>query len=499
MRPSSGGRYEWLGEPRKITPQREKCDPQNSYKYCYKIPAFGGEYNRPVAGVYQWPQQLGLRGNPMLNQAKGFNSGALRRKIASEDVIWQDVVDAVLKDAIESSNNKKNNATEDSYVGRTETRFWKSFINQAYGGPCDRSADCQPLLGFIGCIISWIWSQGSGLIKTDEQVWRGCERIRQEMKKQQEDVVIIGNGSWTRLQRSGQVCQGNNNFSKCSVEFISLIVTVASSLKKLCPTCPQVGLDDLFGDKIKYGSNKCFKCPPNSNRYEFCVAVKECPEEEPSDGTICSCDPSQLKDHVTDGQRTATEKPGQGGATNSEPDDRTPEERKPPSAIEEPKGGLGRGHQDHGVNEPVVRADLASQAIGGEPTLKGEGDTDPPRAETAEQEIESHHSPEGQDKLTEGPLGNRNGGGSSKVNPSELGEPLSAGNATNRPEVEEQEGSHPQGPQGSMVGGIIGSVGVAVMFIMSAYGVYRIYGKRRRRQNPMTSHPQRRKVAYGAR
>ncbi|EUD62712.1 hypothetical protein C922_05854 [Plasmodium inui San Antonio 1] len=499
MRRSSGEKYEWLGERRRISTERERCDPQNSYKYCYKIPAFRGQYNRPVAGVYQWPQQLGLQGNPMLKQGEGFDSGALTTKIGGESVIWQDVVDAVLKDAIESSKNKKNNAKEDSYVGRTETRFWKSFINQASGRPCDKSADCQPLLGFIGCIISWIWSQGSRLIKTDEQVWGGCEKLKHQMKKEQEDVVIVGDENWTRLQRSGEVCQANNNFSKCSVEFISLIVTVASSLKKLCPTCPQVGLDDLFGDKIEYGENRCFECPPNRNKYEFCVAVKECPEDEPSDGTICNCDPSQVRDHVNDGEQATTEEPGGGGATNSEPQKKKPEGTKPTSAIEEPKGGLGDSHRDPGVNRRLIRADLASQTLTGEPTLRGEGDRDPTGAGPTGENIESPPSHEEQDKLTRGALGNKNGGEGSKVNATELGNPLSGRDESNRPEMDEGQGSHPKGPQGSMVGGIIGSVGVAVMFIMSAYGVYRIYGRGNRRQNLMKNPPQRRRVAYGAR
>ncbi|EUD63961.1 hypothetical protein C922_05656 [Plasmodium inui San Antonio 1] len=488
--------YVWGGQARRPPQTRKECRKDEGTKYCYEVPQHQGIYNRGNHGVYEWPGVLGITIKDFEEQKRGFKAGSIQLKDGREQLQWEDIVDQVLDVSIRKSKNKAYDGNDDDYVGKIETRFWKSIIQQANGGSCNDAADCQRVLPLIGCVIYWLWKGQKNLLKPNSKAEQKCEEIRAKMLNDKKTVKIIGKDNWSRLQRVEGTCQGRNSFQKCTVEALSLVLTVADSLTVLCPQCPTQGLDRFLTENIEYTDKPCFRYRTIGGGYEICEGVDNCHGAENREGIDCFCDPmTQGLEQGMSSRPTQSLSGKESGRVQESiaPDPQRSDDNDRPGQGLKPgettPGYNGGGPQDrHGADLSPLVTDESSQ--GQEPKSKGEA---------VNQEREMVTGDEGKDQINEaeelrpgkGVKGDPSGtkqlySGNHKH---EKVEQATSGSLSAIPAEEERQ-------EGPLVGTIMGSLAVVVMFVLSGYGLYRVYGKTASRRNLRTPGGRRRRVGY---
>ncbi|EUD63886.1 hypothetical protein C922_05730 [Plasmodium inui San Antonio 1] len=493
---SKGTYYVWFPSPREILTGTEDCEINPGGKYCYHIPSHTKPYNRINHGVYEWPRTLGIEYRDYSLQKQGFIQGGLRMQETERNVSWEDVIDGILNHSIGSSKNKKNNKTDDTYVGKIESRFWKSFVQNAGKGPCDRAADCQKLLPFIGCVVYWLWGQEERLIKREAKAAKVCEEVKKRMIGGSDGVEIIGDHQWSRIQRGSNSCQGKDQYKKCAVEAISLVLTVANSLKQLCPGCPQTGLDSILGDKIKYGSFPCFRYKTIEGGYEICEGIGSCDNSGDEEGRNCYCDPAR---QVRISRQTTDD-------SQSDPI-KGPQSPEAPKAKQDETGESRGGGHEAPANPDKPRLPIVNHSTTGNlPATLGEG-TQNTKGEKGQEEgevmnISQNSTPDDSSTEQTDQRGNREptitrkgelGHAYTPLPGPEQGEKHNQVNP-NVPQEVEQISNDRQG--GSITGGVIGGVVGLIMFLMSGYGLYRVYRKPTLSRKQIPPQRQDYKIAY---
>ncbi|EUD63830.1 hypothetical protein C922_05788, partial [Plasmodium inui San Antonio 1] len=136
---------------------------------------------------------------------------------------------------------------------------------------CDANGSCQKMISLIGCIVYWLWKDDGRLIIANTKAWSSCDRLQERIFGTGETELFKAHDGW-RIKRTYQkTCQADDNFEHCQLEALSVIVSVAEAISKLCPDCPLSGLNSLFNRIKEPGPGQAIYCKPQQKGPCICV------------------------------------------------------------------------------------------------------------------------------------------------------------------------------------------------------------------------------------
>ncbi|EUD63860.1 hypothetical protein C922_05760 [Plasmodium inui San Antonio 1] len=471
--------YFWTTASPRLVTAESYCSEEYDQKYCYKLPTFQGKYDRTKQGLATWLNSLGVGTNRLSNQAAGYVKGFLKRGGDRSPLEWQDIVDDIINFMVKNSRNRNNTDEDKGYLGLAETRLWEAFIPREDRTPCNNRSDCQKLLTLIGCVIYWFWEQGTDLIRKEGVEWQSCKRLKKKFLDNNKELLTIGKGGWTRIQRSGEVCQSGNSFSQCSVESLSIVLSVSHALANLCPDCPQPGLDHILGDRIIFEDFKCFKCIRKEGQEGLCQRVDQCEGQTVNKDGICFCDPHQVQDFPTKRE-----------------EERSISQQVPQVSIKDQSNNSPTSEGRSEVNQALRQAQSQSQISGETQREKqpGKGNHLSQSLDVLDQETSRRNSggigPTANLSTQQDDRSQRNslvGESNSTIQGNHLSGPTNQDNSPPQTAPTRDQRAPPphrisqgESNQEHVGGAVAGGIVSVIMFIAASYGLYRVYGRRNR-------------------
>ncbi|EUD64289.1 hypothetical protein C922_05334 [Plasmodium inui San Antonio 1] len=481
----------WQADPRIGRAGEHRCNERGGSKFCYGISTQRIREGRTAAGVGMLVEQ-GLRlKSSYQKQSKGYREGNIASQEARLGLSWTDLLDSIIHKSLEEAKDKSKTGREDSRLGLAEQRLWRGLM----GSPtnyihCNTAATCQKMLDLVGCIMYLIWQDDNSIIDKNHAAWSGCKELEEKMEEMRKEETLSVAEGWKVVQKGKKTCQMDGSFAACRMELLSLILSVANSIRTLCPTCPLSGLNNILNDNLPQGPGQDFYCQTSRSGYPFCNI-----DEHSKEGDLVIISRSELGAEKEETSIPLEQTP----ALKEETGDQDQEDQVTDSVSQEqgkisaPSNPKATNPNDRGVPGEVQEGKVQEGP-----------DLEPPPQSNNSQvtipEISEKHSqypPGGFNASRDHPPGPKadaviNGNTVGQEQPVDHLPTLQQSEVkANFPAVDSSRDAISAG-----VGRVVGVVGaVGVMFLVSAYGLYRIYGKFGRNPPPRAG-PGRFRVMY---
>ncbi|EUD65743.1 hypothetical protein C922_03991 [Plasmodium inui San Antonio 1] len=467
-------RIQWTFPTGRRFPQPKRGGANNNRRYYYVLPKVPTGKDRPASGIGNWLPTLITKGRSYRELKEGMKEGVLVTTTDREPVTWEDVLDSVVQQCIKTDKDRTNDSKQDRYLGPSERRHWKSMMNQSDEIQCEEDSICQKMLFLVGCIIYWLWGGDDRLVTKLDETERACGSIKQRFLRTGPRSRVAVEHGWKIVREPYNVCQAQDHYAECQFEALGIVVSVARSLRTLCPNCPNPGLEQIFSDLVPLATGQQLFCTRKKTEGEVCIIHSE-PEDPFLEIMQKEDQPppqSGTREVESRAQQETTAAPNLGNPKQHDQTEHSESDRprnvKDDEAEERGVDTPTKSPITEESSEPRTEQLIESTEQGKEsPTSNNSEQTDNGRKGDPKEEVSREPD---QAWEAQGPEADS----------------ITASNYEASKEKIENEKTERAGAKLSDAGsarpalgwgGAIGiGISIAVMFISSAYGIYRIYG-----------------------
>ncbi|EUD64396.1 hypothetical protein C922_05217 [Plasmodium inui San Antonio 1] len=338
---------------------RNGCNPGNMNRFCYNMSRGGGRSR--WAGLREWFNRTNHQGSfPKWNSdLKDQHETGLQYNHDQGGVNWKDLVNTVYRQV--EKNLKASETKEEAGSHLWRSPEWNQVLEGTESTSWDDSPKGQMLLMICACVIKGIYQQGTRHHLGNNSHQDICSPVH-EMLAQPNDL-------WQKYMMEPETeqapwskggCSSTDKYQGCGTPASSLIITIASALRRVCPGCKALRVGGWIRTGRRGSQRKSLYCNIKEGRIQcasnssgdvsssiwvreedFGLLLPKQTPKPPSPSPGLDISPTTNKEQdIKDSQPTSDETPN---VSSSEDSPRTGEQSQLASNASQGSGDPGKG------------------------------------------------------------------------------------------------------------------------------------------------------------